>query len=206
MKLLLRPSTQLLAGAALVGTLFACSSASTAASAGATDAGEGGAAENPTPPLRGSTVVADLQPLGVDWNAPPPLAKLMGELEAGGSGKVKTLMQAFNKALGVECSFCHLQKGASLDFEASTPNTKITIRMWNDWVAKYAVKGSDAPLFCDSCHQGKAKYLVDDAALAGWMRKNLVDGLVSKGGGAGPSCATCHGEGKPGAFLETWGK
>ena len=67
--------------------------------------------------------------------------------------------------------------------------------MWDEFVFKLAVQDGQqgAPLFCDSCHQGRTLLLdrTDKKALAKWMDANFVDKLKRRDGN-GTECETCH--------------
>jgi hypothetical protein len=91
--------------------------------------------------------------------------------------------------------------GPQLDFEAWTPNKRIASKMWSEFVQKLEFANGD-PLYCDSCHQGKNKFLdrSNEAALKDWMHDNFVDKLVRKDGQP-MSCANCHGMPFDGHFL-----
>jgi hypothetical protein len=94
--------------------------------------------------------------------------------------------------------------GSHYDFDAWTPNKHIAAKMWSEFVQKLAFKNGD-PLYCDSCHQKKAKFLdrSDDSALGDWMHQNFVEKLVQKDGQP-LQCATCHGKPFDGQFLDKW--
>ena len=136
---------------------------------------------------------ADLKELGLDPKALPPL----GKLEASTLRKV---MRTFTRSLGVPCAACHDVK----DFRAPTPKKTIATHMWNDFARGLAMRDG-SPLYCDSCHGGKATFLdrSDRKELAGWMRRAFVEGLdvvprergpLARTDGKEHNCATCHGE------------
>lgn len=158
----------------------------------------GAAAE--TQPLARSQSLDLLADLGFSLGQLPPL-------EAVPPQQLRRLMGLFTRSLGVDCKHCH-EPG---DFRAPTANKKLTVRMWNEWVrGKRLVLDDGAstePLFCDSCHQGKARFLerADGDRLAVWMARELTARVQSERGES-HTCASCHGEGASfkSKFLEGW--
>jgi hypothetical protein len=112
----------------------------------------------------------------------------------------KVVMKSFADALGVECSECHTSK-----FSDDTPNKRIARKMWSVFVQTLTLPGGQ-PLYCDSCHQGKATFLVrdDEDQLKKWMKAAFVDGLARRDAQT-HSCKTCHGDPFVGGFLDDWG-
>lgn len=192
-----------LATALAVSFLGACASSST----GATAAGEpisgvkpgpaAPAAPTPLRPLVASQHADALASLGLDASALPTMDKLTPE-------QVRKVMGLFTKSLGVDCKFCH--KGG--DFKAPTEHKKLAERMWNEWVhgQKLLTAGTPGPIFCDSCHQGKAEFLdkSNHDALAKWMKDEFVERLQPAT--VATSCESCHGKPFDGDFLEKWEK
>ncbi len=169
-------------------------SASASASAPTTASASVKPAPVPMPVVRGTQMAADLQGLGLDPKKLPTLNKME-------PAKLRKVMNTFTKALGVQCTHCHTD-----DFKAATPNKKIATRMWNEWVV--GLQNEDGSLlYCDSCHQGKAKFLdhSDKKALGAWMKAELVQ-KVKRADKKDHSCATCHGEDFDGDFLDKWKK
>ena len=166
----------------------------TSATAPATASASAKPAPVPMPVVRTSQMAADLQGVGLDPKKLPTLNKME-------PAKLRKVMNTFTKALGVQCTHCHTD-----DFKAATPNKKIATRMWNEWVV--GLQNEDGTLlYCDSCHQGKAKFLdhSDKKALGGWMKTELVQKL-KRTDKKDHSCATCHGEDFDGDFLDKWKK
>jgi len=126
---------------------------------------------------------ADLKELGLDPKALPPLEKLE-------PSTLRKVMKTFTKSLGVPCAACHDVQ----DFRAATPKKTIARHMWNDFARGLATTDG-APLYCDSCHAGKATFLdrSDRKRLADWMQQGYVSTL-SRTDGKEHHCATCHGE------------
>ena len=138
-----------------------------------------------------TALVAELDALGLDARDLPPIEKLDPRALRG-------VMKLMARSLGLKCSDCH----AEGDFAAPTPRKHIATRMWNEWAAKMTL--NDAPLFCDSCHQGRIKLLdrSDKTALSRWMADNFVSLLKLKD--AQPTqCETCHVH-MDMHFLSTW--
>lgn len=146
-------------------------------------------------PVANSTMLAELQNLGLDVKTMPSLAKLDPKTQ-------RKVMGTFTKALGVKCTHCHDES----HFEAMTPMKKITLRMWDDFVRGMAFEDGSA-VYCDSCHQGSAKVLdrSDKRALGAWMEENFVVKMKRRDGQE-HGCATCHGDPFEGDFLEDWAK
>jgi hypothetical protein len=128
-----------------------------------------------------STMLADLDRLALDQNHLPPIEKLDPR-------SLRGVMKLIAKSLGARCGDCH-QEG---DFAAPTPRKKLAAKMWDEFVVKLAL-ADGAPLFCDSCHHGRAKQLnrADKKALSKWMDENFVDKLKRRDG-RDHDCETCH--------------
>ena len=137
-------------------------------------------------------MLAELAQIGIDPKNPPPLGKLEPQ-------KLRGVMKLFSKALGVKCAHCHEE-----DMAAPTPDKKVAERMWNEYVRGLAFQDG-APLFCDSCHQGRALQLDrrDKKALSHWMDENFV-GKLKRKDGKEHECATCHGDPPEYLFLAGW--
>lgn len=141
-----------------------------------------------------STLGPDLQALGLDVAKLPPLDKLQGET-------LRKVMKTFSRALGAKCTDCHAE-----NFAAPTPQKRIAERMWDEFVRGLAQKDGK-PHYCDSCHQGRMKFLQhgDGKALARWMDEHYV-ASVKRTDGKEHNCSTCHGDPFNGDFLEVWAK
>lgn len=169
-----------------------------------------GGAEAPAPPSAGpgrpsaSPVVMrppvatamerELRELGIDARALPTLDRLPPD-------KLRGVMNTFTKALGVPCSHCH----DTSDFRAPTANKRIARRMWDDVTRGLSLEDG-GPLYCDSCHGGRAELLdrADLEALGAWMAASYVDALRRVDGGD-HGCETCHGEPfEPRIFSKRW--
>lgn len=179
-------------------TASASGTPSSAPSAAATPAGTGSAAAGggsvgSTQLVKPSTMVADLTAMGLDLKNLPPLDKLKPE-------QMRKVMTTFTKALGWQCKDCH----GTGKFEAPTPMKNVTTHMWNEFVKGITFDGG--PLYCDSCHQGKAKYLdkSDKKALGAWMDQEFDKKM--KRGSANQTCASCHGEPFNPDFMDGWKK
>jgi len=122
-----------------------------------------------------------LHDLGLDPKRLPRLEKL--EPRA-----LRAVMKLFAKSLGIKCPDCH----RAGDFAAPTRRKTIATHMWDDFVAKLSM-ADGAPVFCDSCHQGRVQQLDrhDLKALTQWMDENFVAKLGRLD--AKPTdCETCH--------------
>jgi hypothetical protein len=144
------------------------------------------------PPVA-SAMVDDLRALGLDAKNLPPIEKLEPRALRG-------VMKLIAKSLGVRCGDCH-QEG---DFAAPTRRKKIAAHMWDEFAAKLTTDG--APLFCDSCHQGRTTLLDrrDKKALAKWMDDNFVAKLQRRDGKS-EECESCHVDMEM-HFLAQWGQ
>jgi hypothetical protein len=140
--------------------------------------------ESPTTSVAPGTtdMLDDLQQIGVDPTKDTDLSKI-------DMGKKRKLMRLFTKSLGTDCSGCHAD-----DFKEDTTNKKIARHMWSDFVAVLR-DHAGAPIFCDTCHQGKMKIIArdDDKVLAAFMKANYVE-KMSRGDKQEHKCASCHGD------------
>jgi hypothetical protein len=147
-------------------------------------------------PIAASTMAADLQALGLDPKALPPLDKLEPD-------KLRRVMKTFTKSLGAVCTDCHVEN----DFRAPTPRKSIAARMWDHFVRDLAMEDG-ALVYCDSCHVGRLTPLLDrhdKKALSTWMEANYVD-KMKKVDGKEHGCETCHGDPFEPKFLGSWAK
>ncbi len=158
---------------------------------------------NTTPPIRPSTLGDSLLRAGVTLDALP------NEIDDLEKEQLLGMMSSFRASLGVECKGCHLTKVESdgaerLEPKKSTPRKRVAERMYTEFVQKLRFKDG-APLYCDSCHQGKAKFLdrSNESGLRDWMHDNFATKLVKKDGSE-LVCATCHGTPMNKHFLEGW--
>jgi hypothetical protein len=126
-------------------------------------------------------MLVDLQVIGLDPKNLPPIEKLDPRA-------LRAVMKLMTKSLGVKCGDCHRE----MDFAAPTPLKRVAAKMWDEFVAKLTF-ADGAPLFCDSCHEGRMKVLdrADKKALAVWMDANLVEKLKRKDEKE-HACETCH--------------
>jgi len=140
-----------------------------------------------------SALGADLQGLGIDPANLPPIEKLEPKALRG-------VMKLMARSLGFRCADCH----AEGDFAASTRRKRIAAKMWDEFAAKTTM-ADGAPLFCDSCHQGRSVLLDrrDKKALGKWMDESFV-GLLKRKDGKATECETCHVDQEM-QFLSKWG-
>jgi len=157
--------------------------------------GPSGPGVSPMKGIEASAMATELQNLGLDLKNLPPLEKLE-------PAKLRKVMRTFTKSLGIKCSDCHNES----DYAVMTPMKKVTMHMWNDFVRGLALENGTA-LYCDSCHQGRAKYLDrhDKKALGAWMDQNFV-AKVKRRDGKEHTCATCHGDPFEPSILARWAK
>ncbi len=141
-----------------------------------------------------SAVGAELTALGLDPKNLPPIEKLEPRALRG-------VMKVMARSLGLRCAECHVDG----DFAAPTRRKKIAARMWNEFAARLTL-ADGSPLFCDSCHQGKAKLLdrSDKKALGKWMQAAFIDDVARKDGQPG-KCENCHVDWNM-TFLTSWGR
>jgi hypothetical protein len=174
---------------------------------GAPPSSASGAAPQSPPPVAGTAseavemkapvptaFVDGLRTLGVDLAHPPRIEQLDARA-------LREVMKLFTRSLGVRCYDCHEQA----DFSQPTRRKKIAARMWNEFVARLELR-SGAPLFCDSCHQGRVKQLDrrDKKALGRWMDDHFVAELARSDGGT-HNCETCHVDWEM-HLLDTWSR
>jgi hypothetical protein len=156
------------------------------ASAAPTTTAAPAAAAPPGPPIMASKLGEELKKAGFD------LAKLPASIEKMADGPKKKLMPVLVKAMGYEdCKGCHVEN----DFKKKTRNTKIAAHMYDDFVAKMRDDKGAATVFCDSCHQGKAKFLnrADLKAVGKYMDDQYVNHLA-RADKKSQECGTCHGD------------
>ena len=148
----------------------------------------------PMKPIVASAMVSDLQAMGLDPKALPPLNKL-------DPATLRKVMRTFTKALGAKCTDCHNDS----DYALPTPMKKIAEHMWNDYVRALSFDPPTQPLYCDSCHQGRMKTLDrrDKKVLGKWMDQNFVAKLKHVDGKE-HNCETCHGDPFDGNILGKW--
>lgn len=141
-----------------------------------------------------TAMVDDLRALGLDAKNLPPIEKLEPRTLRG-------VMKLMARSLGVKCGDCHLEG----DFAAPTRRKKIAAHMWDEFAAKLS-SNDGAPLFCDSCHQGRTTLLDrrDKKALSQWMDENFVTNVQRKDGKS-EECESCHVD-MDMHFLAKWGQ
>jgi hypothetical protein len=142
----------------------------------------------------GSRLVSQLRSAGLNLDTlPAHLASLPAPAR-------DTVMQTFTTSLGIDCTGCH----DAADLSRPTPKSNIAARMWSDFVAQLTFSDG-RPLYCDSCHQGRATFLdrSDTHALGLWMEKYFIDGLARRDGRT-QDCFTCHGSPFDPNFLGGW--
>jgi len=139
-----------------------------------------------------TALAPELEALGLGARSLPPIEKLDPQALRG-------VMKLMAKSLHAKCADCH-QEG---DFAAQTPRKKVAAKMWNEYVAKLEFVDG-APLFCDSCHQGRKKTLdrSDAKTLSRWMDDNFVARLKRKDDKE-HGCETCHVDMQM-RFLNKW--
>lgn len=147
---------------------------------------------NTTPPITASKQSGVLRAAGLD-----PLR--LPSLDVANQQAHVPLMHSFVDALGSACEGCHAPNAA-----VWTRDKRIASHMWNDILGKLVFKDG-RPLYCDSCHQGKVKFLdrKDRAAVMIWMQRNFVDPLARRDG-APHDCSTCHGSPFNDHLLDRW--
>lgn len=72
--------------------------------------------------------------------------------------KVMEVMNAFTKALGVKCDYCHNM--AAFDFNQDTPRKQIARFMMTEFSGKLA-KADGSSVTCYDCHKGQPRPLAD---------------------------------------------
>jgi hypothetical protein len=138
-------------------------------------------------------MAGELQAIGLDAANLPPIEKI--EPKA-----LRHVMKLMAKSLGAKCGDCHDER----DYGAPTRRKKIAAKMWDEFAVKLAMSGG-APLFCDSCHQGRIVQLDrrDKKALGAWMDANF-SGKLERKDGRDHGCETCHVDMEM-TFLTKWG-
>jgi len=108
-------------------------------------------------------------------------------------------MRTFTKALGVECSFCHVNP-----FDAETPRKSVARLMMRDYAIGMKHKDGSA-LTCNDCHKGQpnllrtrpfdgavGKQLPDRVVLKGVPRERLMEVMTAFTKALGVECNYCH--------------
>ena len=149
------------------------------------------------PPVMASKMGEDLKKLGFD------LAKLPPKLDKMPEAQKKKIMPLFVKALGFEnCNGCHVEG----DFKKKTRNTHMAVEMWEHFVVALRGEKGAANMFCDSCHQGKAKMLnrADSRGIQTFMKEQYEDKL-ERADKKEHSCGSCHSDPfEPKIFDKVW--
>ena len=70
--------------------------------------------------------------------------------------KLMEIMNAFTKALGVKCDYCH----NVADFDQDTPRKQVARFMMTEFSGKLT-KTDGSPVMCNDCHKGQARPLAD---------------------------------------------
>ena len=138
----------------------------------------------PGPPIKASAFAEDLKKAGFD------LAKLPPKIDKMSDGQKKKIMPLFVKALGYEnCQGCHVEG----DFKKKTRNLEIAEHMYDEFVAALRDENGKATVFCDSCHDGKAKMLnrADRTAMSKYMETEYV-GHFTRADKKNQECSSCH--------------
>lgn len=147
----------------------------------------GGHAEGPlgfTAPLSRSHLYEELAADGIRAETLGPLNQIMDPRV------LKAVMSTFSRALGVRCSWCHVEN----DYAAATARKAVTAYMWDGFVAQMQL-ADGTPLYCDSCHHQSTVFLhrnkSETLAVAKYMKSEYVDQLRRRDGET-QGCATCH--------------
>lgn len=70
-------------------------------------------------------------------------------------GAIMERMKEYNKALGVDCDYCHVPN----KFTIETPRSKTAKWMQEQIVDRLAEKEGTKPVTCLTCHAGRARFL-----------------------------------------------
>lgn len=154
------------------------------AASAAPAAGPAAGASSGNVPIGPSKYIDDVKKLGIDF-------KKATELEKISLPEKKKLMPFFQKSLGYDsCAGCHVEG----DYKQVTRNMKITRGMWKAFTAALRDE-KDNPVFCDSCHQGKAEVLnhADKKAVEKFMETDYQNKLT-RADKKDHTCSSCHGE------------
>lgn len=156
-----------------------------------------------TPPIVASTHEADLKNAGLDPEKLPAFDTMINGFKTDAKGSLAAatpVMSLFVASTGRACDQCHTEAN-----HAVLPETRnLVAGMWDKWVRGMRF-GEGGYLFCDSCHQGKSKFLdrSDKGKLESWMDQNF-ESRLEQADGKGNSCGTCHGEPFNEKFLDNW--
>jgi hypothetical protein len=141
---------------------------------------------------RPSTLATALDNIGLDVKNLPRLRDIPAK-------QLREVMELFKTSLGLRCRGCHAEK-----YSDPTPQKKIAEHMWDDFVRRLTLEDGSL-VFCDSCHQGKAKTLdrSDKKALGEAMRASFVDKL-KRADGQDHKCTTCHASESDFGIFARW--
>jgi hypothetical protein len=157
------------------------------------------------PPIRASQVLQSSESFSL-----PPVPFADVHPEGGDSPGHASLMHSFAASIGSDteddCNHCHVDwHDESVRINETT---RIARHMWDDILGKLELADGQ-PFYCDSCHQGRAKFLdrSNPKAVEAWMQANMVDKLRRRDGQK-HDCTTCHGAAPDAydALLETWSR
>jgi len=143
--------------------------------------------------VRATQMGPRLAAVGLDAKNLPPLESLDRRQKLA-------VMKTFSDSLGLACVDCH----DADEFAADTPRRRVAKRMFNEIVRVVAFE-DDAPVYCDSCHQG-ALYTLDrgDKSKVSAFMSDVLVGKLKRSDGNDHGCETCHGDPPEFAFLATW--
>jgi hypothetical protein len=150
---------------------------------------------------KGTLLWRDLTILLLLFIAFPAVAQEEGKT-IWGENKKETLktMREVSKALGVNCTHCHVKEGGKVVYETNTPNKEIARKMKLNFVDQLAAKGM---LEVEYPHDGKtvkikAVYTAKGEAAGIGLTATTGDGKVHQtrvqlpAEGEALSCLTCH--------------
>ncbi len=149
--------------------------------------------EQPEPVARRARDVADDCTPQPGKPPPEPLIREYTGLAAKArcQREVYTIMGGVKHFLGVQCEYCHVPG----DKSAMTHRKRIANWMARELIPSLAKKNGAAELWCNDCHDGKAKILGaprDQKWATEWMLTHLVSDF-NAADGEPLRCKSCHG-------------
>jgi hypothetical protein len=95
------------------------------------------------------------------------------------ASQMTPIMEHFNKALGVQCTYCHEENALEKDTKPAHKKTVAEINMTRTIASQFKTS-----LDCMSCHQGKAK--PPSSPMAALLGRGTVSGPIASNPNTGP--------------------
>jgi len=156
-------------------------------------------AKQPEQPQASAQPAAQEKPAEQKPTAQQPHPETLQILKGMPRPQIIQTMRTMASALGVECSFCHVNP-----FDAETPRKSVARLMMRDYAIGMKHKDGSA-LTCNDCHKGQpnllrtrpfdgavGKQLPDRVVLKGVPRERLMEVMTAFTKALGVECSYCH--------------